>query len=165
MKKLIKYSLFGLIYLFIIFILAIIFLKEADAKIIKPNNGIEPYQVIKIVLRGLKNNDIPKKNNGIEQTWEFAHPSNKKYTGPLPKFINLLNSESYKMLLNHIENEIIEVFKSNNRYGFEVTILAKDKNYYKFQWVVEKYYKEGSLKDCWLTTLVSSPVSIGSSIW
>ena len=95
---------------------------------------------------------------------EICHPLNKKYTGPLPKFINLLNSESYKTLLNHIENEIIEVFKSNNRYGFEVTILAKDKNYYKFQWVVEKYYKEGPLKDCWLTTLVSSPVSLGSSI-
>jgi len=92
------------------------------------------------------------------------HPSNKKYTGPLPRFINLLNGESYKMLLNHIENEIIEVFKSNNRYGFEVTILAKNKSYYKFQWVVEKYYEEGPLKDCWLTALVSSPVSLGSSI-
>ena len=56
------------------------------------------------------NNDIPNKNSGIEQTWEFAHPLNKKYTGPLPKFINLLNSESYKMLLNHMENEIIEIF-------------------------------------------------------
>jgi hypothetical protein len=30
---------------------------------------------------------------------------------------------------------------------------------------VEKYYEEGPLKGCWLTTLVSSPVSLGSSIW
>ena len=164
MKKFIKYSLFGIVYLVIIFGLAVMFIVTAKADLTKPNDGIEPYQVVNIQLTGLKNNDIPNKDYGIEQTWEFAHPSNKKYTGPLPKFINLLNSESYKMLLNHIENEIIEVFKSNNRYGFEVTILAKDKNYYKFQWVVEKYYKEGPLKDCWLTTLVSSPVSIGSSI-
>ena len=164
MKKFIKYSLFGIVYLVIIFGLAIMFIVTAKADLTKPNDGIEPYQVVNIQLTGLKNNDIPNKDYGIEQTWEFAHPSNKKYTGPLPKFINLLNSESYKMLLNHIENEIIEVFKSNNRYGFEVTILAKDKNYYKFQWVVEKYYKEGPLKNCWLTTLVSSPVSIGSSI-
>ena len=164
MKKFIKYSLFGIVYLVIIFGLAVMFIVTAKADLTKPNDGIEPYQVVNIQLTGLKNNDIPNKDYGIEQTWEFAHPSNKKYTGPLPKFINLLNSESYKMLLNHIENEIIEVFKSNNRYGFEVTILAKDKNYYKFQWVVEKYYKEGPLKDCWLTTLVSSPVSLGSSI-
>ena len=164
MKKFIKYSLFGIVYLVIIFGLAIMFIVTAKADLTKPNDGIEPYQVVNIQLTGLKNNDIPKKDYGIEQTWEFAHPLNKKYTGPLPKFINLLNSESYKMLLNHIENEIIEVFKSNNRYGFEVTILAKDKNYYKFQWVVEKYYKEGPLKDCWLIASVSSPVSLGSSI-
>ena len=88
----------------------------------------------------------------------------RKYTGPLPKFINLLQSESYKMLLNHLDNEITEVFKSINRYGFEVTILALDKKYYKFQWVVEKYYEDGPLKDCWLTTSVSNPISLGSSI-
>ena len=110
------------------------------------------------------NNDIPNKNSGIEQTWEFAHPSNKKYTGPLSKFVNLLKSESYNMLLNHLESEIIEVFKTNDKYGFEVIILGNDKNYYKFQWIVEKYYEEGPLKDCWLTTSVSNPVSLGSSI-
>ena len=164
MKKFIKYSLFGIIYLAVIFILAIMFIVTAKADVTKPNDAIEPYQVVNIQLTGLKNNDFPNKDNGIEQTWEFAHPKNKKYTGPLPRFINLLNSESYKMLLNHIENEIVEVFKSNNRYGFEVIILATDKNYYKFQWVVEKYYEEGPLKDCWLTTSVSSPVSLGSSI-
>ena len=49
-------------------------------------------------------------------------------------------------------------------YSFEVRILGKDKNYYQFQWVVKKYYEEGLLKDCWLTTSVSNPVSLGSSI-
>ena len=152
MKKFIKYSLFGIIYLVIIFVLAIMFIVTAKADLIKPNDGIEPYQVVNIQLAGLKNNDAPYKNYGIEQTWEFAHPLNKKYTGPLPRFINLLSGENYKMLLNHIENEIIEVFKSNSKHGFEVTILAKNKSYYKFQWVVERYYEEGPLKDCWLTT-------------
>ena len=164
MKKFTKYFFYGLIYLFIVFILAIIFINSSKAEIIKPNNGIEPYQVVKIQLRGLQNNDKPKKNNGIVQTWEFAHPSNKRYTGPLTKFINMINSDAYKMLLNHIDNEIIEVFKSDIKYGFEVKILSKDKNYYKFQWIVEKYLDEGPLNNCWLTTMVSSPISLGSSI-
>ena len=164
MTKFVKYSLYGLTYVVIIFFLAVMFIVTAKADLIEPNNRIEPYQVVKIQLTGLMNNDTPNINSGIEQTWKFAHPTNKKYTGPLPKFISLLNSESYKMLLNHMESEIIEVFKSNSRYGFEVTILTKNKSYYKFQWVVEKYYEEGALKDCWLTTSVSSPVSLGSSI-
>ena len=164
MKKFLKYSLYGLIYVIVIFFLAVMFIVTAKADLVKPNNEIKPYQVVKIQLKGLMNNDIPNKNSGIEQTWEFAHPSNKKYTGPLSKFVNLLKSESYNMLLNHLESEIIEVFKTNDKYGFEVIILGNDKNYYKFQWIVEKYYNEGPLKDCWLTTSVSSPLSLGSSI-
>ena len=164
MKKFVKYSLYGLIYLILVFILAIIFLNSAKAELVKPNNGIEPYQVVIIQLRGLKNNDEPKKDSGNEQTWEFAHPFNKKYTGPLPKFIKMIKSESYKMLINHLDNEVIEIYKSDDKYSFEVKILGQDKDYYKFQWVVEKYYEEGPLKNCWLTTSVSTPVSLGSSI-
>ena len=63
MKKFIKYSLYGLIYLFIVFILAIIFMNSAKSELVKPNNSIEPYQVVKIQLRGLKNNDESKKIN------------------------------------------------------------------------------------------------------
>ena len=164
MKKFVKYSLIGITYLMAIFFLAIMFIATAKAELIKPKIGIEPNQVVKIQLNSLMNNDEPNLDDGIRQTWEFAHPSNKKYTGPLPRFINLLKSETYKMLINHLENEIIEVFKSNNQYGFEVTILGNDKKYYKFQWVLERYYEEGHLKNCWLTTSVSSPVSLGSSI-
>ena len=164
MKKIFKYFFYGIIYLILIYFLAIMFIVTAKADLIKPKMDIKPYQVVKIQLEGLKNNDMPNTDNGIKQTWEFAHPSNKKYTGPLPKFINMLKSDSYKMLINHIDNEIIEVFNSKNQYGFNVKILANDKKYYQFQWVVEKYYDSGPLKDCWLTTSVSNPISLGSSI-
>ena len=164
MKRFIKYSIYTITYLVVIFFLAIMFIVTAKAELIKPNIEIEPDQVVQIQLNGLMNNDKPNQDSGIKQTWEFAHPLNKKYTGPLPRFINLLKSESYKMLINHLDSEIIEAFKSSNQYGFEITILGNDKKYYKFQWVVEKYYDEGPLKDCWLTTTVSNPVSLGSSI-
>ena len=38
MKKIIKYSLYGLIYLSIIFVLALFFIATAKADLIKPNN-------------------------------------------------------------------------------------------------------------------------------
>ena len=68
------------------------------------------------------------------------------------------------MLLNHVEHNIIEVKTTDLRAAYEVTILGKGKNYYKFRWIVEKYEIDGPLKDCWLTTAVSQPVSLGSSI-
>ena len=164
MKKYLKFFLYGLIYLVLILVFAVMFIVTTRADVIKPNNGIEPYQVVKIQLRSLKNNDNPFKNAGIEQTWEFAHPNNKKFTGPLEKFKNLLSSDSYKMLLNHVDHKITEIKTTDSTVAYEVTVLGEEKNYYKFRWIVEKYEVEGSLKDCWLTTGVSQPVSLGSSI-
>ena len=149
----------------LIFIIYIIFAQSfAKAELIKPNNGIEPLQVVKIQLRSLKNNDQIYKDAGIEQTWEFAHPNNRKYTGPLEKFKNMLKGESFSMLLNHKEHKISEIFLSDDMATFEIIILDFNKEYFKFKWQVEKFDKNGPLKDCWLTTAVSSPVSMGSSI-
>ena len=164
MKKFSKYILYGLTYLFVIFVLAVLFIATAKADLIKPNNGIEPFQVVKIQLRSLKHNDKPKKDNGIEQTWEFAHPSNKKNTGPLERFKNMIKGKSYGMLLNHLDHEVVEIKSSELTALFEVTVLDKDKAYYKFNWTVEKYFAEGPLKDCWLTTMVTAPMPLGSSI-
>ena len=135
-----------------------------QAEIVKPNNGIEPYQVVKIQLRGLMENDNPKMDSGIEQTWEFAHPENQKYTGPLENFKKMLKGDSYSMLINHLDHEVVEVYNNDKLATFEVTVLDKDKKYYKFKWQVEKYLGEGPLNNCWLTTAVSQPVSTGSSI-
>ena len=156
----------NLIIKFIIlsFLLTFFTFSKSEANLVKPNNGIEPIQVVKIQLRGLKTNDEPYKDVGIEQTWEFAHPKNKKVTGPLKNFKDMLKGDSYSMLLNHIEHKVKQISVSENMASFEVTVLDDKKRYYKFKWIVEKYVKDGPLKGCWLTTIVSQPVSLGSSI-
>ena len=164
MKKIAKYFFLGLIYLIIVFILAIFFITTAKAELIKPNNNIEPYQVVKIQLRSLKKNDTPFKDNGIKQTWEFAHPDNQKNTGPLERFKSMIKGDSYVMLLNHLDHKIVKIDSDDLVTVFEVIVLDKNKTYYKFNWQVEKYIKEGNLNDCWLTTMVSAPVPLGSSI-
>jgi hypothetical protein len=164
MKKFLKFSFYGLIYLLVIFILAILFIVTSKADIIKPNFNIEPNQVVKIQLKSLMNNDAPNIDNGIEQTWEFAHPNNQKVTGPLKRFKQMIKGESYIMLLNHLEHKIDEIALSDLMALYEVTVLDKNKIYYKFNWRVEKYTKDGPLKDCWLTSMVSAPLALGSSI-
>ena len=136
----------------------------SQAELVKPNNGIEPVLVVQIQLRSLKQNDNPKKDNGIEQTWEFAHPNNQKNTGPLDRFKTMIKGKSYGMLLNHLDHKVVEIKSTDLTALFEVTVLDKDKAYYKFNWVVEKYTAEGRLKNCWLTTKVSVPKPLGSSI-
>ena len=135
---------------------------KADLK--NPTNSILPAEVIKIQLVGLMDNDRDFKDSGIEQTWNFAHPNNKKNTGPLPNFKMMIKGNSYQMLLNHISHTITELGRSDKWAQFEVVILDKEKIYHKFNWQVEKFTLEGPLQDCWLTTVVTNPIPLGSSI-
>ena len=134
------------------------------ADLLIPNNSILPAEVVKIQLVALMNNDKKFEDSGIEQTWNFAHPNNKKNTGPLPNFKMMIKGNSYQMLINHISHTVTELGSSDNWAQFEVVILDKEKIYHKFNWQVEKFTLEGPLQGCWLTTVVSSPIPLGSSI-
>ena len=150
--------------IFKFFILFLITLSISKAEIVKPDSGIKPAEVVKIQLTGLQKNDLEFKDSGIEQTWNFAHPNNKKVTGPLDKFKRMIKGDSYQMMIDHLSHTITQLGSKNNWAQFEVVILDKNKIYHKFNWQVEKYTSEGVLKDCWLTTMVSNPIPLGSSI-
>ena len=149
---------------FKIFFLLLIFISASKADLVKPSKDILPSDVVKIQLTGLQNNDLDYNDSGIEQTWNFAHPNNKKVTGPLNNFKRMIKGESYQMMIDHLSHTIKMLGSSDKWAQFEVIILDKNKIYHKFNWQVEKYVEEGPLKDCWLTTMVSSPISLGSSI-
>ena len=150
--------------IFKVLILLLITISFSKAELLNPSSAITPKEVVKIQLSGLQQNDLEFKDSGIEQTWNFAHPNNKKVTGPLNNFKRMIKSASYQMMIDHLSHTITEVGGSNKSVQFEVIILDKNKIYHKFNWLVEKYTEEGSLKDCWLTTMVSSPIPLGSSI-
>ena len=136
---------------------------SVSSEMVKPNINIKPDQVIKIQLQGLMKNDSPYRDKGIEQTWEFAHPSNQRFTGPLSRFKEMIKGDSYNMLLNHISHKIIEIYSDEKKAVYEVTVLDTNKKYFKFRWQVEKFLDNGPLKNCWLTTVVSQPIPLGSS--
>ena len=141
-----------------------ILLSSSTAEILKPSSKIKPSEVVKIQLNGLQKNDLDFKDSGIEQTWNFAHPNNKKVTGPLPNFKRMIKGDAYQMMLDHLSHTITELGSSDKWAQFEVVILDKNKIYHKFNWQVEKYNLEGDLKNCWLTIMVSNPIPLGSSI-
>jgi len=150
--------------IFKILFFLLISISISKAELLKPNSTINPSDVVKIQLIGLQQNDANFNDSGIEQTWNFAHPKNKKVTGPLDNFKRMIKGDSYQMMINHLSHTITQLGSSDKWAQFEVVILDKDKIYHKFNWQVEKYTLEGDLKDCWLTTMVSNPIPLGSSI-
>ena len=149
---------------FKVLIILLISISFSNAELLNPNSTISPKKVVEIQLSGLQENDLEYKDKGIEQTWKFAHPNNKKVTGPLNNFKRMIKSDSYQMMINHLSHTVTELGTGDKWAQFEVIILDKNKIYHKFNWQVEKYTIDGDLKDCWLTTMVSSPIPLGSSI-
>ena len=151
----------------IIFKFLLIFLISSSlskAELLEPRRDIIPSEVIKIQLAGLQKNDYEFKDSGIEQTWKFAHPDNKKITGPFDNFKRMIKGDSYQMMIDHLSHTVTQLGGGDKWAQFEVIILDKEKIYHKFNWQVEKYTDDGPLKNCWLTTMVSSPIPLGSSI-
>ena len=141
-----------------------IFTNASNADLIKPNSNLKPFDVLMIQLNSLKNNNNPYKDAGIEQTWEFAHPSNKAATGPLERFKQMIYSDNYKILISHENNETIILKETSSKFIYKVYVLSKDKKKYYYIWQIEKVEREGKLKNCWMTTGVSDPIYLGDTI-
>ncbi len=143
------------------FIIIILFSNKLNSKIINPNTKLLPYDVVKIQLEALKNND--KNDEGIKQTWLFAHPENKKYTGPYERFRIMIYGAQYRSLLNHSSHKISLIMNTPIKHIFKIEILAKDKQLLIYEWHVKKA-SEKNCNDCWFTSAVSMPVDQGNTI-
>jgi hypothetical protein len=136
---------------------------SAALEIQRPDPALSPAQVVSIQLKALKNNDEPRLDAGIKQTYALAHPDNKRLTGPLPKFTQMLEGPLYRMMLNHRQHRIEQVSQTGDKAVFGVTILGKSGQVFKFLWTVRKI---GSGEDAgaWATSAVSPPQTSEDSI-
>tara|TARA_Y100000590_G_scaffold365090_1_gene423810 strand:+ start:424 stop:882 length:459 start_codon:yes stop_codon:yes gene_type:complete len=134
-----------------------------NAELLKPSSAITPKEVVSIQLNALQKNNFPYKNAGIEQTWEFAHPNNKKFTGPLSNFTQMMYSKNYSILLEHIEHKIILVKKDENSSYFFIELTDKYGNKFGFQWTVIKVISNDEYNGCWMTMGVSTPMKLSES--
>ena len=149
--------------LFFLTTFIIFFSITSKAEILKPSSLITPKEVISIQLTALQNNNYPYENAGIEQTWEFAHPSNRAFTGPIQRFTQMMYAPSYAVMLDHKKHEIIEVKLDKNIAYFFIELTSIDGKMFGFRWTLEKVKEEGGFKDCWMTTAVSTPMPLSTS--
>jgi len=141
----------------------ILFSTSLIAELLKPTPEINPEDVVRIQLSSLMNNNEPYLNAGIEQTWEFAHPSNRAFTGPIQRFTQMMYAPSYAVMLDHEKHDILEVNLEKNFAYFFIELTSIDGKMFGFKWTLEKVKEEGIFKDCWMTTAVSTPMLLSTS--
>ena len=66
-----------------------------------PGPEYGPADVVRIQVQALAHNDTPYRNAGIEVAFRFASPANKRVTGPLWRFIQMLYNPTYRPFLDH----------------------------------------------------------------
>jgi len=150
-------------YKIILYLLLLTLSNPLYADMIKPDPSISPKEVISIQLIALQNNDLPFNDAGIEQTWEFAHPDNRAFTGPLDNFIRMLKNPSYVMMIDHLEHKIIPVQEQEMNSYYFVELIDSNGKKFGFEWTVEKVNQNGKFKDCWMTVGVSQPMPLSQA--
>ena len=141
----------------------LIFSSNLNAEMIKADPSISAMDVILIQLKALQINNTPFEDAGIEQTWEFAHPNNRKFTGPLNNFKGMIKNPSYSMMIDHLEHNIIPVDEQETSSYYFVELTDVNGKKYGFEWTVEKVNESGKFKDCWMTSGVSRPMPLSQA--
>ena len=115
-----------------------------------PSSKLTPEQVVHIQLEALRRNDA--RNRGIEVAFRFASPDNKLYTGPLPRFISMMQQGPYSLMLayDNVAYDPVEIADDHARQ--RVTLIGSGLV------VAYEFYlsrqTEGPCTGCWLTDAV-----------
>ena len=146
---------------FIITLLTVmtIYIKKATSDVL-PNDLFTSIEVVELQMSSLQTN-TKNNNSGIYQCWLFAHPENKKYTGPFNNFKRMISDTSYKILLNSTKFKVKLLKENKNNATYSVNVDAYDNKRYNLTWVLEKASISQDCRNCWMTTSVTQPQFIG----
>lgn len=126
-----------------------------------PDPKFSPVDVVRIQLQAMQVNDIPHKNAGIEVAFRFASPRNKMTTGPLARFIDLVNNPVYRPMLNHRRADFGQLEIEENKAVQPVVVIGSNGERTSYLFALSKQ-RSGRYASCWMTDAVIR-IEIGGS--
>jgi hypothetical protein len=119
----------------------------------EPDPSLAPQDVVSIQIEALGNNDTPYEDRGLEVTFNFASPANKRMTGPLARFKVMVRNPAYEPMIDHrgarFENLVVE----DDSARIDVVLKSKDGVYLGYRFFLSRQHGneyEGS----WMTDAV-----------
>ena len=120
---------------------------------LRPRPAYAPDQVVRIQIEALGDNDRPHPDAGIEITFRFASPANRKVTGPLPRFIEMVHNPAYRPMLNHRGARYGKLKREGDHASQTVILKTRDGNRVGYLFQLSRQ-SEAPYKDCWMTDSV-----------
>ncbi len=119
----------------------------------EPYPSLSPQDVVSIQIEALRNNDTPYEDRGIEVTFKFASPTNKRMTGPLERFKVMVRNPVYGPMINHRSAAYENVRVEGDVAQVDAILQTKDGQYLGYRFMLSRQYGneyEGS----WMTDAV-----------
>ena len=123
------------------------------ADVTAPDPSLGPEQVARIQIEALGRNDVPYKDRGIEVTWNFASPTNKRFTGPLERFKRMVHNPAYEPMVNHQNAQIENLKVAGDHAELDVILKTRESAYVGFHFTLSRHKVE-SCDACWMTDSV-----------
>lgn len=116
----------------------------------EPDPSLSPQDVVRIQMEALRDNDTPYDNRGIEVTFNFASPANKRLTGPIERFTAMVHHPVYAPMINHrsanFENQVIE----GELASVDVVLMSEDGEYLGYRFTLSRQ-RGNSYEGSWMT--------------
>ncbi len=119
----------------------------------EPDPSLSPQDVVSIQIEALRNNDIPYESRGIEVTFNFASPANKRMTGPLERFQVMVRNPIYGPMIDHRNAKYENLVVEGDFAKIDVILTSKDGEYLGYRFILSRQHGnqyEGS----WMTDAV-----------
>ena len=119
----------------------------------EPDPSLSPQDVVSIQIEALRNNDIPYADRGIEVTFNFASPANKRVTGPLDRFKVMVRNPNYGPMINHRSARYENLMVEGDFARMDVILNSKKGDYLGYRFILSRQHGneyEGS----WMTDAV-----------
>ena len=115
----------------------------------EPDPSLSPQDVVSIQIEAMQHNDTPYDDRGIEVTFNFASPTNKRVTGPLERFKAMVRSPEFGPMIDHrsakyenvkVEGDFAQVdvileSKEGQFVGYRFTLSRQQGNQYEGSWM------------------------------
>jgi hypothetical protein len=134
----------------------------AEVPELHPESGLSPERVVEYQVTALQHNDDPYPDAGIERTFRFASPSNKKFTGPLEHFVSIVRSPAYLPMINSLASSVTGSQIAGDHAKVEIRITPAKGHALTYLFVLSRQH-DGDFANCWMTDSVV-PVQEGESV-
>ena len=119
----------------------------------EPDPSLSPRDVVSIQIEALGNNDTPHEDRGIEVTFNFASPANKRMTGPLDRFKVMVRGPVFGPMVDHRDASYENLVVEGDSARIDVILISREGVYLGYRFFLSRQHGN-AYEGSWMTDAV-----------